>query len=310
MSIISVVVPVYKCADCLVELYERLQSTIITLGVEFELILVDDGSPDSAWSVISSLAQRDYRIIGVQLSRNFGQHYAITAGLQHATGDWIVVMDGDLQDEPEDIAKLFNTAQTGFDVVLASRAIRIDSWLKRFSSRCFYIMLSYLTDLKQDATVGNFGIYRRTVIQVLNNMQENLRYFPAMVRWTGFPTTSIEVKHASRVAGKSSYTFRKLLHLALDVMLAFSDKPLRLTIKVGLAIACTSFGFALYIIILSVLGTRPVPGWPSLIVSIWLLAGLIIMLLGMIGLYVGKIFDQVKHRPLYIVRSTLNYKSQ
>lgn len=309
MTTISIVVPVYKCADSLVELHQRTDRALAEANVAIEYILVDDGSPDNAWSVIEQLAQQDERVKGVRFTRNFGQHYAITAGLQHAQGDWIVVMDGDLQDQPEEIPKLYAATQTGaYDVVLARRSIRLDHWLKRLSSRLFYKILSYLTDTPQDSSIGNFGIYRRPVVATLNSMKENLRYFPVMVRWTGFPATTLDIVHTARAKGQSSYTLRKLLHLAFDVMLAFSDKPLRLTVKLGGLIACTSFIVALYVVLSSLWGTRPVPGWSSVIVSIWFLAGLMIMILGMIGLYIGKIFDQVKRRPLYIVRTTLNGK--
>ncbi|EKD79368.1 MAG: hypothetical protein ACD_41C00091G0003 [uncultured bacterium] len=305
---ISIVVPVYKCADSLVELHRRVQVVLAKLQVDFELLLVNDGSPDNAWSVITDLAREDKRVIGLLLTRNFGQHYAITAGLQHSRGDWVVVMDGDLQDQPEEIEKLFNVTRTGpYDIIFARRVERLDSWLKRFSSACFYWALSYLTGTKQDATIGNFGIYSRRVIDTLNAMTENLRYFPVLVRWTGFSMTTVDVAHAARATGRSSYNFAKLMRLAFDVIIAFSDKPLRLTVKLGALIALGSFLFVLYVVGQSLYGTDPVEGWASLIVSMWFLAGLIIMILGMIGLYIGKMFDQVKQRPLYLVKTKLNF---
>lgn len=307
---ISLVVPVYKCADSLVELHQRVQAVLAQLQVDFELILVNDGSPDNAWSVITDLAAQDKRVVGLQLTRNFGQHYAITAGLQHSQGDWVVVMDGDLQDQPEEIAKLYAVAQAGQqDIIFARRVQRLDNWLKRLSSACFYKVLSYLTDTTQDATIGNFGIYSRRVVDTLNAMTEQLRYFPVLVRWTGFSMTTVDVTHAARSVGRSSYSFSKLMRLAFDVIIAFSDKPLRLTVKLGAVIALASFIFILYVVGLSLYGANPVEGWASLIVSMWFLSGLIIMILGMIGLYIGKMFDQVKQRPLYLVKTKLNGRS-
>ncbi len=304
---ISIVVPVYKCAGSLVELHRRVQTVLAKLQLDFELLLVNDGSPDNAWSVITDLAAQDKRVVGLQLTRNFGQHYAITAGLQHSQGDWVVVMDGDLQDQPEEIEKLFKVASAGqHDIIFARRVQRFDSWLKRLSSACFYQVLSYLTDTKQDSTIGNFGIYSRRVIDTLNAMTENLRYFPVLVRWTGFTMTTVDVTHAARVTGRSSYNLAKLVRLAFDVIIAFSDKPLRLTVKLGAVIALGSFLFVLYVVGQSLYGTDPVEGWASLIVSMWFLSGLMIMILGMIGLYIGKMFDQVKHRPLYLVKTKLN----
>lgn len=304
---ISIVVPVYKCAASLRDLHQRIQSVMMRLQVDFELFFVDDGSPDDAWSVITDLAVLDKRVRGICLTRNFGQHYAITAGLQHSQGDWVVVMDGDLQDQPEEIAKLYAMAQAGeHDIIFARRVQRLDSWLKRLSSTFFYKVLSYLTDTTQDATIGNFGLYSRRVIGTLNAMTEHLRYFPVLVRWTGFSMTTVDVTHTARSAGRSSYSFSKLMRLAFDVIIAFSDKPLRLTVKLGAVIAFTSFLFILYVVVQSFYGDNPVEGWASLIVSMWFLAGLIIMILGMIGLYIGKIFDQVKRRPLYLIKSKLN----
>lgn len=307
---ISIVVPVYKCADSLVELHQRVQAVLLQLQVDFELILVNDGSPDNAWSVITDLAAHDTRVIGLQLTRNFGQHYAIIAGLQHAQGDWVVVMDGDLQDQPEEIAKLYEASRDSKnDIILARRVQRVDNWLKRLSSACFYRVLSYLTDTTQDPVIGNFGLYSRRVIQTLNEMTENLRYFPVLVRWTGFSATTVAVTHAARTSGPSSYNLTKLLRLAFDVIIQFSDKPLRLAVQLGAVVAFTSFLFILYVVVQSLRGSNPVSGWASLIVSMWFLSGLIIMILGMIGLYVGKIFDQVKHRPLYIIQTVLNKKT-
>src|SRR5690606_34289575 len=176
-------------------------------------ILVDDGSKDQSWRLIESLALDRPFLKGIKLSRNFGQHYAITAGLDNACGEWVVVMDCDLQDRPEEISRLWNTAQRGFDVVLARRINRNDLFWKKLFSKYFYRTLGYMTGSPQDETIGNFGIYHKKVIAEIGKMRESLRYFPTMVKWVGFNQTFIDVAHASRVSGKSGYSFKKLFNL-------------------------------------------------------------------------------------------------
>jgi dolichol-phosphate mannosyltransferase len=303
---ISVVSPVYCCADCLRTLCARLAETLSTLGKDYEIILVDDASPDDAWPVLRELCAADSRIKAVALSRNFGQHYAIAAGIEHAVGQWVVVLDCDLQDRPEEIARLYAKAQEGFDVVFAERETRQDSWLKRTSSRLFIAMLNYLSGANYDYRTANFGIYSRAVIDAVRSMGDRSRFFPVMVRWAGFRKTSIPVQHDARGNGGSSYTLRKLLRLALDIMLSYSDKPLRLVATLGIIvsmIALVMTGFSLYRYLH---GDVSVAGYTSLIASMWLLAGVILFCMGIIGLYVGRVFENVKSRPIFIVRDRLN----
>ena len=303
---ISVVSPVYCCADCLRALCARLAETFSTLGKDYEIILVDDASPDDAWPVLRELCAGDSRIKAIALSRNFGQHYAIAAGIEHAVGRWVVVLDCDLQDRPEEIARLFATAQEGFDVVFAERETRQDGWFKRSSSRLFIALLNYLSGADYDYRTANFGIYSRAVIDAVRSMGDRSRFFPVMVRWTGFRKTSIPVRHDARSNGGSSYTLRKLLRLALDIMLSYSDKPLRLVATLGIIvsmIALAMTGFSLYRYLH---GDVNVAGYTSLIASMWLLAGVILFCMGIIGLYVGRVFENVKSRPIFIVRDRLN----
>lgn len=306
MTHISVVIPVYLCEGCLPALYKRLCDTLEKISHHFEIIMVNDGSPDNSWEVITNLAEKDKRVVGLDLSRNFGQHCAITAGLDFASGDWVVVMDCDLQDQPEEILKLYRKAQEGYDCVFGGRTNRQDNYLKRLMSNLFYKLLSYLTETSQDASIGNFGIYNKKVINAIRTMREYLRYFPFMVKWIGFNAAYIEIVHANREIGKTSYSLKKLIHLAVNVMISFSDKPLRLVVKLGVSIASVSFVCAAYIFIRALLGIKGVEGWPSLIVSMWLLSGLIISILGMVGIYIGKTFEEVKKRPIYIVKETTN----
>lgn len=306
-ALFSIVVPVYGCKTALFELYLRLKSTLEPISPDFEIIMVNDSSPDQAWDAIVEIARKDVRVKGIHFSRNFGQHYAITAGLEHSSGEWVVVMDCDLQDRPEEIAGLHQKAMEGWDVVLASRANRKDGLLKRLSSKIFYSLLGYLTNTEQDASIANFGIYHRKVIDAILQMGDYQRYFPTMVKWVGFTRTKIPVEHAQRDEGKSSYTFGKLLRLAIDVILSFSDKPLRLTVKFGFFLSSLAFVFALFNLVLYFTGNIKVPGYTSLIVSVWFLSGLIITLIGVVGLYIGKTFDKVKGRPTYIVKSSINF---
>jgi glycosyltransferase involved in cell wall biosynthesis len=298
----SVVSPIYGAENLIDELVLRIQTSIEQLTQNYEIILVDDCGPDNSWTHIQAQAARDPRVRGLRLSRNFGQHKAITAGLDHAKGEWIVVMDCDLQDQPEEIPALYQYAQShGYDLVFGRRVERQDSWLKRMGSRAFYRVLSYLTETKQDPAIANFGIYHRKVILAVLAMRESIRYFPTMVRWVGFRAGSLDVAHAERTEGVSSYNLRRLINLALDIILAYSDKPLRLIVKLGLAISVGAFIMVFVTIIRYLFGHAWASGYISLIVSIWFFAGLVLSVLGMVGLYIGKTFEQVKKRPIYLI---------
>ena len=299
---LSIVSPVYQAENLVAELVARIVASVEPLTADFEIILVDDGCPDDSWSRIQAQATRDPRIKGLRLSRNFGQHRAITAGLEHCTGEWIVVMDCDLQDRPEEIpALLAHARQHHAAIVLAQRINRQDSAAKKFFSRFFYKVLSYLTDTPQDPSIANFGLYHRKVIAAVLQMRESIRYFPTMVRWVGFATATLPVTHGERSEGQSSYNLRRNLNLGLDIILAYSDKPLRLTIACGLSISGAAFIGVLFTFIRFLNGSIVVLGYTSLIISIWFLSGLVLAVLGMVGLYLGKTFEQVKHRPLYLI---------
>jgi glycosyltransferase involved in cell wall biosynthesis len=301
---ISVVIPVYKAEDCLRELYERLVRSLEKLTLDFEIVLVEDCGGDSSWQIIHELSKVDSRVKGIQFSRNFGQHYGITAGLDSALGDWVVVMDCDLQDAPEEIPRLYAKAQEGYDVVLASRSNRQDKFFKKLTSKIFYRVLSYLSDTSYDSSHGNFRIMSKLVVDNFKTMREQLRFFGGLVQWMGFPTTSLEVMHHERFRGQSSYTFKKLFILATDNIIAFSDKPLRIAVKVGFLMSFLSFAYGAYILINAFIGDSSVQGWSSLIISMYFIGGIIISMLGVMGIYLGKSFDQSKNRPLYIVRRT------
>lgn len=301
---LSIVSPVYRAELVLDELVERIAKSVPSAFNSYEIILVDDFSPDKSWQKIVEISSKNSNVRGFKLSRNFGQHYAITAGLNQVSGDYVVVLDCDLQDQPEEIEKLFNASQKGFDIVLARRYERKDSLYKKTVSKLFYKTLSYLTGTKQDATVANFGIYSKQVIDEVVKLEEKIKYFPTMVKWVGFSTSYVNVEHASRSEGKSNYNLKKLLNLALDIILAYSDKPLRLIIKFGLSIAMISFLMVIYVLFEKITGKVSVSGYASLIISIWFLSGCLLTTLGVVGLYIGKIFEGVKNRPSYIIEKS------
>lgn len=304
MPHLSIVIPVYKAADCLHELARRLIASLETITTDFECFLIEDCGGDDSWKLICDIAQADSRFKGIQFSRNFGQHYGITAGLDHCNGEWVVVMDCDLQDAPEEIPNLYRKAQEGFDVVLAQRTNRQDKAEKKLSSLLFYRMFNYLTDMNYDPSVGNFRIMSAKVVNNCRHMRESLRFLPGMVEWMGFATAKIEVQHHNRFAGTSTYTFKKLLKLGGDTIIAYSDKPLRMSIKLGFSISMLSFVLGLSLLVYAMLYDIPVSGWSSLIISLYFLGGIIIANLGIIGIYLGKTFDETKKRPLYIINHT------
>lgn len=305
-ALFSIVSPIYMAENIVEELVKQIKQSITSITNDFEIILVNDGSPDNSWQAILEECKKDERIKGINLSRNFGQHYAITAGLDYSVGDWVVVMDCDLQDQPKEIIKLYNEAIKGFDIVLAKRFMRKDKFLKKLFSSLFYLVLDYLTGFHQDRSVANFGIYKRKVINSVCQMRESIRYFPTMIHWVGFKTTKIDVEHSSRFEGTTSYNFSKLIRLAMDIILAHSDKPIRLLTKFGLLVSLFSLGIAFYTFFQWLNGKIVVLGYTSLIVSIWFLSGIIISTLGLIGLYVGKTFQGVKNRPIYIIDQIIN----
>lgn len=300
---ISVVTPVYGCSQGLHELGSRLASVLAPISADYEIIMVNDASPDGAWEAIKELARADGRVKGINLSRNFGQHFAITAGLDFARGDWVVVMDCDLQHKPEEIPKLHQKAQEGYDLVVGMRAQRQDSYLKKLGSRLFYRVFSYLTGISVDNRLSNFGIYSQKVIRSITALREQNRAFGLLALWVGYRRIEIEIEHARRPYGNSAYTFRRMMSLALDSILSHSDRLLRTTVKLGLFLALTALLYAAWILLRYLFWAAPVEGWTSLMVSIYFTAGLIIGSIGVVGLYVGKIFNEVKHRPLYFIDS-------
>lgn len=303
---ISVISPVYQAEQIVEELCSRLLAVLPTISTQFEIILVEDGSRDQSWQKVESICAKHKEITGLKLSRNFGQHNAIAAGLRLSKGDWVVVMDCDLQDDPGEIPGLYQKTKEGYDIVLAQRTVRQDSVIKKFYSKWFYKFYSYFTDTRQDETVANFGIYKSDVIRSVNEIGDYERVFPTLVQWVGFRSTSIEVKHQERFHGKSSYNFLKLFSLAFKMIISFSDKPLRIALVIGLMISFASFCFGIFYLFESLTGRITEPGFASIIISIWFLGGTILFFIGILGLYIGRIFEKVKNRPNYIIEKRRN----
>ena len=302
---ISIVSPVYRAEKILPILVSEINLVMERIGEDYEIILVDDRSPDNSWEVMKVLSSQNPKIKSIRLSRNFGQHSAIFAGLTKTKGDCVVVMDCDMQDQPKEIAKLYKKALEGYDIVLGQRENRKDKFLKKLSSKLFYKVFNYLSGGQFNNEIGNFGIYKKKVIDSILNISDYIKFFPLFINWVGFKSVSIPIEHGEREEGKSSYSISRLLKLAFNVIVSFSDKPLRLFINFGLGISILSFVLGIYYLYLSITHKITQPGFSSLILSIWFLSGIIISCIGIVGVYLGKTFDQAKNRPTFIIDEEL-----
>lgn len=298
---ISVVSPIYRAENIVEKLVDEIQKVMEPLNVTYEIILVDDRSPDNSWQVMKQLSSNFPEVKSIRLSRNFGQHPAIMAGLSFAAGDWIVVMDCDLQDQPKEIKRMYTKAIEGYDMVLAKRQKRKDGFFKKMSSIFFYSVFNYFSGISVNSEIANFGIYNRKVINSINQINDYIKFFPLFVKWVGFRSFELEVEHNEREEGKSSYSLKKLISLALDTILSFSDKPLKIFTILGFSISMIAFLFGCYFMFGALTGRITEPGFSSLIISIWFLSGIIISTIGVVGIYLGKTFNQVKNRPIFII---------
>jgi dolichol-phosphate mannosyltransferase len=298
---ISIVSPVYNAEKIIDELCSRLLFNLSQITDSFEIILVDDSSSDNSWIKIKENSSKDNRIKGYLLSRNFGQHHAITAGIDKVNSEWVVVMDCDLQDRPEEIVGLYNKATKGFDIVLAARKNRKDNFFKKVTSKTFYLILSFLSGMEFNGEVGNFGIYHKNVVDNIKDLREPFRFFVSSVKWIGFNSTTVNVEHDIRFEGKSTYNYKKLISLAVNIIISYSNKPLNIMIFTGISFAFISLLFIAYNFYLKFIGHITELGYTSIISSIWLLAGVILSSTGILGIYIGKIYDGIKNRPLYII---------
>jgi dolichol-phosphate mannosyltransferase len=307
---ISVVSPVYRCADCVAELHRQIVSTLEDLVPSFEIVLVNDGCPANSWEAVQGVASGDSRVKAINLSRNFGQHYAIAAGVHHSCGNWVVVMDCDLQDRPAEIANLYRKAREGYDIVYALRHGRRDPWTKRMLSRGFSLIYNLLSDVHIDPKACNFSIASRQVIEGYCRLKELNRSYHLLLRWLGFHSTYVLVEHSNRYAGKSAYDLRRSFLLAIESITSQSNKPLILAIRSGFLMSCSAVILGLFYIVRYLTHGIGVAGWTSVIVSVYFIGGLILANMGVIGLYLGKVFNEVKERPLYMIKETMNFEQE
>lgn len=302
---LSVVVPVYGCADCLEALYQRLTPVLQACTPSYEIILVDDCAPDGAWGVIRRLGEQDPNVRGLRLSRNFGQHAAITAGLAECAGERAVVMDCDLQDPPETIPALYQQARAGHEIVLARRKRKKQSRFRQLAASLYFRALSAVSRQRVDGDYGAFSIISRPVIDAYLRFRDRDRHYLFILYWLGFDATAIEYEHAPRHSGKSSYSLRSLLSHALQGLVFQTTTLLRWIVYLGFLVSGAGALLAAYLLYIYVAHTPP-PGWTSLAVLILMIGGFILISTGVTGLYIGRIFEQVKDRPLYVVDKRVN----
>ena len=305
MPHLSIVVPVYNEELIINELVRRLDLNAKLITEDFEIILIDDGSSDNTWMNIALEKIQNSRVQAIKFSRNFGQHYAITAGLNVSKGDWVIVMDGDLQDRPEVIPELYKKAQEGYDVVFVSRKNRPEPVYYKILKKTFYFILNLLSGLEFDSTQANFSIISKRVVEATRAFSDYSRFYVSTINWLGFNRSSISADHGTRLLGKPSYTFKNRIKLALDVILSFSERPLRFTIYLGSLLMMTSILGILLILIWHRNGKLEFSEWELFIVLSLFFNGILFIIIGVTGLYIGKIFQQVKARPLYVISDTI-----
>jgi polyisoprenyl-phosphate glycosyltransferase len=307
----SFVVPVYNEHETLPALYERLLFVLERLDGSAEVIFVDDGSDDESFDRIIEISLRDPRFKVLQLSRNFGHQTAITAGLDFARGNAIIVMDADLQDPPETVLMMAQRWREGFDVVYAVRRERPgENRFKRFTAARFYRLLRRLTNVEIPADVGDFRLVDRKALEAYKTMRENDRFVRGMFSWVGFKQTGITYDRGERFAGETKYPLRKMVNFAVDGIVSFSNAPLRLALALGFTVSITSFVYGFVAIFLKLSGAFTVPGWTSIIFVASFLGGVQLIVLGVVGEYVGRIYVETKRRPLYIVNRSAGFSGR
>jgi polyisoprenyl-phosphate glycosyltransferase len=303
---ISVVIPVYDCESCLRPLYERLRAQLNALEVSWELVFVNDSSPDEAWSVLTELSRRDPAVRAFQLSRNFGEEAALVAGLANSDGRWTVVMDCDLQDLPEDIPRLYANALEGYEIVFTKRKRRGHSRLRVAASKLYYRLVSRLLKADIDPSYGNFSMVSRRVVDLVLSLRDRDRHYRMILLWLGLRQTAVEVENAPRHSGASSYGLRRLAHHAVDGIFFQTETLLRWIVYTGIVMGVGGMLLAAFFAVSRLIGNEDYPGWTSLAVLILLTTGVMTVSTGVAGLYIGKIFGQVKDRPLYVIEKSVD----
>jgi glycosyltransferase involved in cell wall biosynthesis len=299
---VSIVLPAHNEAAVLPELMDRLDSVLGSLGHDYEVICVDDGSTDGTWEIIERRAASDPRYRGLRLSRNFGHQIALTAGLWASEGDAVITMDADTQHPPEVIPALLAKAGDGFDVVTATRrVVDAEGWFKVASARFFYRLLNRLTALDLPNGGADFRYMSRTVVDAMLQMPERHRFLRGMARWVGYRHATVEYERALRPAGESKYTLRRMIRFAWDAIVGFSALPLRIASVLGLIVSMLGGLYAIYVIGVSLFTDNTVPGWTSVVVAVLVLGGVQLACIGIIGQYLGRMYEEIKGRPLFIV---------
>jgi glycosyltransferase involved in cell wall biosynthesis len=308
---VSVIVPCYNEEDVLPKLFARLGSVAETWNAAYEIICVNDGSRDRTWELLKEQNNRDPRWVGLCFARNFGHQTAVSAGLHFATGDCAVIIDADLQDPPEDIARLLEKWREGFEVTFATRRKRQDPLIKRTLAWGFYRLLQKMTPLPMARDAGDFCLLDKRVVAVMNSLPERSRYLRGLRTWCGFKQTSIEFDRHERAAGVPQYTFNKSFKLAMDGLFSFSAAPLRVATYLGLWVSAFAFCGVIFTLAQKVfaaqfakIGLAPGAGFPTIVISILFLGGVQLICLGILGEYIGRIYEEVKGRPLWILRDT------
>jgi dolichol-phosphate mannosyltransferase len=303
----SVVIPIYNEEKTLPELHRRLSVALRPLDAKIEIILVDDGSKDASFELMKTARLKDHRVKILRLSRNFGHQVAISAGIDIARGDAVILMDGDLQDPPELLADMVERWKEGYQVVYTVKRSRRENPLKRFAFRSFYRIIRSVSTIEIPMEAGNFSLLDRRVVEILRTMPERNRYISGLRAWTGFRQIGISYDRQARYSGRPQMSYRRLLELALDGIFSFSKAPLRVAVYIGTFSALIAFLGGLWVLSQKFFTDRAILGWASTIVSISFLGGLILMTLGIIGEYIGRIYDEVKQRPLYVVQETVGF---
>jgi len=311
---ISVVVPAFNEGDGIAQLHSRVTTAACAWAEDYELIVVDDGSRDDTLTVCRNLARDDPHFKILSLSRNFGHQAALSAGLAYAAGDWVAVLDADLQDPPEQLKRFIDRCKEGFDVAYAIRAKRKEGFVKRFAYFTYYRLLRKLAFIEMPLDAGDFCVMSRRVVDQLNSLPERRRYLRGLRAWIGYRQTGLEYEREARAFGEAKYTFSKLLRLGFDGIFNFSYKPLQILMILGIVIAFGTFLLALLVLAqyvgnITVLGYNPheARGWTSLILAMLFLSGVQLIGIGVLGEYVGRLFDEVKGRPIFLVKEEINF---
>ena len=307
--VLSVVSPIHNEQENIPALYSRLLAALDPLALPYEIILVDDGSRDTSLTLLHALAARDDRVVVIELARNFGHQAAISAGLDHARGDGVIIMDADLQDPPEVLPQFIARWREGYDVVYAIRARRKEALPLRLAYAFFYRVLRIVSQIDIPLDAGDFCIMDRRVVDLLCAMPERARFVRGLRSWIGLRQVGLRYERASRAAGESKYTISRLIYLALDGIVSFSFAPLRFISVTGIIVSATSIALAVYYTFQRLtIGLSP-PGFATLVVAFFLLSGVQLVTIGVIGEYIGRIFEEVKRRPMYIVREVTNRRA-